>query len=662
MRWSDALIADAAGIADYYRHEFGAPTTLLTYGAPLIEPGSDRLAELGLEPGGVPPRRRPLRAGEPRRRSSSTGYARSAATKPLVVVGSAPYSDEYTARVHAAADDRVRFLGGVWDQEQLDQLYAQLLHLPARALGRRHQPVAAARHRRRRGRAGLRRATSTARSPPRPGATSAARPTWPRSSTPPRPSPAGSGPPDGGPASWPPATTGTTSPPATRSWPSPLAASRLPEPAPDRPRGCTRPRRRPVRIPAARAATPAIEVTDVLGHPVPAERSSDRRRPGAAGPTRRCGRPSQRLAGAQKGAVGAPAYSRFVNRKLGRLLAAVAFHAGLTPNAVTGDQRRLHRAPASRCSRSWPAVVGRWALAVAALPGPRATRFDAADGQLARLRGGGSPAGEWLDHMVDAVKASEPAPGACSSASTASRPSSRSWLLLVPLGYCLVDAVTYFAHDAQRGAPGAARRRDPGPADGAAGRRGRARCSSLPTDYGLLACVFVLFGAPVAVRPRVHGPVPRGGGLPRPRLGQVVPRDDEAAPMTLFSRLTADGSRRRLVVLATALVLAAVVAVVAVLALRAGRRRRDVGSRRPGRSGRRRVDHRRTSGAGTCAGDAGAGRADGGRHRAAPEPHAGRLRRARRRRRRHHRRGRVPRGDRRDRVREPATSPVRRCG
>jgi glycosyltransferase involved in cell wall biosynthesis len=52
------------------------------------------------------------------------GYRRSAARKPLVVVGSAPYSDEYTARVHALADDRVRFLGGVWDQVQLDQLYA----------------------------------------------------------------------------------------------------------------------------------------------------------------------------------------------------------------------------------------------------------------------------------------------------------------------------------------------------------------------------------------------------------------------------------------------------------------------------------------------------------------------------------------------------------
>jgi glycosyltransferase involved in cell wall biosynthesis len=39
-------------------------------------------------------------------------------------VGSAPYADDYTRRVHALADERVRFLGGVWDQELLDQLYA----------------------------------------------------------------------------------------------------------------------------------------------------------------------------------------------------------------------------------------------------------------------------------------------------------------------------------------------------------------------------------------------------------------------------------------------------------------------------------------------------------------------------------------------------------
>jgi glycosyltransferase involved in cell wall biosynthesis len=123
VRWSDALIADAVGIADYYRREFDAPTTLLTYGAPQIAPGSDRLAELGLERHGY---HLVVARFEPENHVDVIveGYRRSGARRPLVVVGSAPYSDEYTARVHALADDRVRFLGGVWDQEQLDQLYA----------------------------------------------------------------------------------------------------------------------------------------------------------------------------------------------------------------------------------------------------------------------------------------------------------------------------------------------------------------------------------------------------------------------------------------------------------------------------------------------------------------------------------------------------------
>jgi glycosyltransferase involved in cell wall biosynthesis len=122
VRWSDALIADAVGIADYYRREFDAPTELLTYGAPIIAPGADRLAELGLEPGGY---HLVVARFEPENHVDVIvdGYRRSGATKPLVVVGSAPYSDAYTGRVHALADERVRFLGGVWDQEQLDQLY-----------------------------------------------------------------------------------------------------------------------------------------------------------------------------------------------------------------------------------------------------------------------------------------------------------------------------------------------------------------------------------------------------------------------------------------------------------------------------------------------------------------------------------------------------------
>lgn len=135
VRWSDLLIADAQGIADYYRTVFHAPTTLLSYGAPLIMPGHDRLAELDLVPGGY---HLVVARFEPENHVDVIvdGYRRSAATKPLVVVGSAPYADEYTRRVHDLGDERVRFLGAVWDQQQLDQLYANcFIYLHGHSVG-----------------------------------------------------------------------------------------------------------------------------------------------------------------------------------------------------------------------------------------------------------------------------------------------------------------------------------------------------------------------------------------------------------------------------------------------------------------------------------------------------------------------------------------------
>jgi glycosyltransferase involved in cell wall biosynthesis len=123
VRWSDALIADAQGIADYYRDEFRADTRLIAYGAPRIASGDDLLAAVDLTARGyhlVVARFEP----ENHVHTIVDGYRRSRATLPLVVVGSAPYADEYTNRVHALADGRVRFLGGVWDQQLLDQLYA----------------------------------------------------------------------------------------------------------------------------------------------------------------------------------------------------------------------------------------------------------------------------------------------------------------------------------------------------------------------------------------------------------------------------------------------------------------------------------------------------------------------------------------------------------
>lgn len=122
VRWSDMLIADAAGIQDYYRTEFGVETRYLAYGAPIIHPAADRLAELDLEAGRY---HLAVARFEPENHIHLIvqGYVQSEAKYPLVVVGSAPYADAYTRYVHSLGDDRVRFVGGVWDQELLDQLY-----------------------------------------------------------------------------------------------------------------------------------------------------------------------------------------------------------------------------------------------------------------------------------------------------------------------------------------------------------------------------------------------------------------------------------------------------------------------------------------------------------------------------------------------------------
>jgi len=127
VRTADALIADAPGIADYYTEEFGVPTELLRYGAPILEnvtAESPALQKYDLQPDGfhlVVARFEP----ENHVREIVDGYRRSAARLPLVVVGSAPYGAAYTAEIQriAEGDARIRLLGGVYDQNQLDDLY-----------------------------------------------------------------------------------------------------------------------------------------------------------------------------------------------------------------------------------------------------------------------------------------------------------------------------------------------------------------------------------------------------------------------------------------------------------------------------------------------------------------------------------------------------------
>jgi len=129
VREADALIADADGISDYFRREFNVTTEHLSYGAPILRNiPSARLAEFGLEAGAF---HLLVARFEPENHVDVIvdGYHRSSCRLPLVVVGSAPYGSSYIARVEglARSDSRIHMLGGVWDQELLDQLYAHAL-------------------------------------------------------------------------------------------------------------------------------------------------------------------------------------------------------------------------------------------------------------------------------------------------------------------------------------------------------------------------------------------------------------------------------------------------------------------------------------------------------------------------------------------------------
>lgn len=204
-----------------------------------------------------------------------------------------------------------------------------------------------------------------------------------------------------------------------------------------------------------------------------------------------------RLAAAQKSrAPGAPAYSIYVNRPLGRLLAAAAYLARLTPNAVTAVSAMFTFSAIVLIATTPPTPLSGVGIGFLLIVG---YALDSADGQLARLRGGGSPAGEWLDHVVDAAK--------ISSLHLAVLVSWHRFielpdelLLLVPIGFSIVASVLFFAmilNDFLRVRSDRARRARP-----AGG--GIRSLLVLPTDYGILCIAFLFFGAPAVFVP-VYG-------------------------------------------------------------------------------------------------------------------------------------------------------------
>ncbi|MFL5673376.1 MAG: glycosyltransferase [Chloroflexota bacterium] len=108
------VVTDAAVIADHYATVHGRTIPWFPYGADL-EPAPDdgTLARLGLEP-----RRYVLYVSrlEPENNAHVVieAYASVPGEMPLVIVGDAPYADDYIAGLHALADARVRFVGAIY--------------------------------------------------------------------------------------------------------------------------------------------------------------------------------------------------------------------------------------------------------------------------------------------------------------------------------------------------------------------------------------------------------------------------------------------------------------------------------------------------------------------------------------------------------------------
>nr|WP_034254685.1 CDP-alcohol phosphatidyltransferase family protein [Actinomyces sp. oral taxon 448] len=198
------------------------------------------------------------------------------------------------------------------------------------------------------------------------------------------------------------------------------------------------------------------------------------------------------LSAAQKSNAGAPLYSRIINRPVGRVLAALAHRVGLTPDQVTG---------LSACCTYLGIVLiavwapSAWAAVLTSLLLMLGYALDSADGQLARLRHGGSAAGEWLDHVADVIKLSTIHAAIAISLFRFCMDALPTAALLVPLAFGAVQSIHFFSYILTY----QLRYHGGTPLARGEGRPGLAKSVlSAPTDYGLMCFVLMLRFAPVA--------------------------------------------------------------------------------------------------------------------------------------------------------------------
>ncbi|MEM9554972.1 MAG: glycosyltransferase [Acidobacteriota bacterium] len=137
-RLPDVLVTDADVIQRHYQARYGADSRMITYGVEPTPPGREEVLDaLGLEPGRYllyvsrfEPENNPHRVVD--------AYRAVGGDLPLVMVGDAPYADDFIAGVRAAADDRVRFPGAIYGDGYRELQSHALAYIHATDVGGTH--------------------------------------------------------------------------------------------------------------------------------------------------------------------------------------------------------------------------------------------------------------------------------------------------------------------------------------------------------------------------------------------------------------------------------------------------------------------------------------------------------------------------------------------
>lgn len=191
-----------------------------------------------------------------------------------------------------------------------------------------------------------------------------------------------------------------------------------------------------------------------------------------------------RLDAAQKPGGGVPAYMRWVNRRLARGIAALAATLGFSPNFITAMSATL-TATGLMVLMAMPAtpLVGVVVAVLLAL----GFAFDSADGQLARLTGNSSPAGEWLDHVVDGLRT--PAVHVCVAGAVLIRSEGFTWVIAVAACFAVLASGQFISQilaEQLMKHRGVAEKEPSGILKSFA---------LLPTDTGVMCWLFLLWGS-----------------------------------------------------------------------------------------------------------------------------------------------------------------------